>query len=232
MQGPRGPQGEVGPQGPKGEDGKTPEVTVKPGKDGNSSDITFTVPGKDSVTVNVKNGENGLNGKTPKVELLRVEGQNGNPSHTIVTFYTDENGDGRYTPGTDELLGSEMIKDGAKGADGHDGKSLVAVKTGTETKVYQEDPANPGQPLNPEKPLAVIKDGLNGVSPTVTAVRKEDGNKGVEITIDNHDGSQPTKVLINDGAKGEAGQDGNTPTVTTQRGADGVARLLRLTNTR
>ena len=234
-QGPRGPQGEVGPQGSqglkgeKGEDGKTPEVTVKPGKDGNSSDITFTVPGKDPVTVNVKNGENGLNGKTPKVDLLRVEGQNGNPSHTIVTFYTDENGDGKYTPGTDELLGSEMIKDGAKGADGRDGKSLIAVKTGTETKVYQEDPANPGQPLNPEKPLAVIKDGLNGVSPTVTAVRKEDGNKGVEITIDNHDGSQPTKVLINDGAKGEAGQDGNTPTVTTQRGADGRSTIVTFT---
>ena len=229
VQGERGQDGVQGPRGPKGEDGKTPEVTVKPGKDGNSSDITFTVPGKDSVTVNVKNGENGLNGKTPKVELLRVEGQNGNPSHTIVTFYTDENGDGRYTPGTDELLGSEMIKDGAKGADGRDGKSLVAVKTGTETKVYQEDPANPGQPLNPEKPLAVIKDGLNGVSPTVTAVRKEDGNKGVEITIDNHDGSQPTKVLINDGAKGEAGQDGNTPTVTTQRGADGRSTIVTFT---
>ena len=228
-QGPRGPQGPQGLKGEKGEDGKTPEVTVKPGKDGNSSDITFTVPGKDSVTVNVKNGENGLNGKTPKVDLLRVEGQNGNPSHTIVTFYTDENGDGKYTPGTDELLGSEMIKDGAKGADGRDGKSLVAVKTGTETKVYQEDPANPGQPLNPEKPLAVIKDGLNGVSPTVTAVRKEDGNKGVEITIDNHDGSQPTKVLINDGAKGEAGLDGNTPTVTTQRGADGHSTIVTFT---
>ena len=227
--GAQGPQGPQGLKGEKGEDGKTPEVTVKPGKDGNSSDITFTVPGKNPVTVNVKNGENGLNGKTPKVDLLRVEGQNGNPSHTIVTFYTDENGDGRYTPGTDELLGSEMIKDGAKGADGHDGKSLVAVKTGTETKVYQEDPANPGQPLNPEKPLAVIKDGLNGVSPTVTAVRKEDGNKGVEITIDNHDGSQPTTVLINDGAKGEAGLDGNTPTVTTQRGADGRSTIVTFT---
>ena len=227
--GAQGPQGPQGLKGEKGEDGKTPEVTVKPGKDGNSSDITFTVPGKNPVTVNVKNGENGLNGKTPKVDLLRVEGQNGNPSHTIVTFYTDENGDGRYTPGTDELLGSEMIKDGAKGADGRDGKSLLAVKTGTETKVYQEDPANPGQPLNPDKPLAVIKDGLNGVSPTVTAVRKEDGNKGVEITIDNHDGSQPTTVLINDGAKGEAGLDGNTPTVTTQRGADGRSTIVTFT---
>jgi len=226
----KGPKGD---KGERGEDGKTPEVTVTPGKDGHSTDITFTVPGKNPVTVNVKDGENGLNGKTPKVDLLRVEGQNGNPSHTIVTFYTDENNDGKYTPGTDELLGSEMIKDGAKGADGKDGKSLLTVKDGKETKVYQEDPAHPGQPLNPEKPLAVIKDGVDGVSPTVTAVRKdEEGHKGVEITVDNHDGSQPTTVFVKDGAKGETGatgQDGQTPTITTQRGQDGQSTLVTIT---
>ncbi|MTV61288.1 hypothetical protein GM531_10750, partial [Streptococcus pneumoniae] len=213
--------------------GKTPEVTVTPGKDGHSTDITFTVPGKDPVTVNVKDGENGLNGKTPKVDLLRVQGKNGNPSHTIVTFYTDENNDGKYTPGTDELLGSEMIKDGAKGADGRDGKSLLTVKDGKETKVYQEDPANPGQPLNPEKPLAVIRDGVDGKSPTVTAVRKDEaGHKGVEITVDNHDGSQPTTVFVQDGAKGETGatgQDGQTPTITTQRGQDGQSTVVTIT---
>ena len=231
--GDKGENGEVGPQGPKGEDGKTPEVTVTPGKDGHSSDITFTVPGKTPVTVNVKDGENGLNGKTPKVDLLRVEGQNGNPSHTIVTFYTDENGDGKYTVGTDELLGSEMIKDGAKGADGRDGKSLLTVKEGKETKVYQEDPANPGQPLTPDRPLAVIRDGVDGKSPTVTAARKEEvDHKGVEITVDNHDGSQPTTVFVHDGAKGETGangQNGQTPTVTTQRGADGHSTVVTIT---
>ena len=219
--------------GEKGEDGKTPEVTVTPGKDGHSSDITFTVPGKTPVTVNVKNGENGLNGKTPKVDLLRVEGQNGNPSHTIVTFYTDENGDGKYTVGTDELLGSEMIKDGVKGADGRDGKSLLTVKEGKETKVYQEDPANPGQPLTPDRPLAVIRDGVDGKSPTVTAARKEEvDHKGVEITVDNHDGSQPTTVFVHDGAKGETGangQNGQTPTVTTQRGVDGHSTVVTIT---
>lgn len=222
-----------GDKGERGEDGKTPEVTVTPGKDGHSTDITFTVPGKDPVTVNVKDGENGLNGKTPKVDLLRVQGKNGNPSHTIVTFYTDENNDGKYTPGTDELLGSEMIKDGAKGADGRDGKSLLTVKDGKETKVYQEDPANPGQPLNPEKPLAVIRDGVDGKSPTVTAVRKDEaGHKGVEITVDNHDGSQPTTVFVQDGAKGETGaigQDGQTPTITTQRGQDGQSTVVTIT---
>lgn len=217
----KGPKGD---KGERGEDGKTPEVTVTPGKDGHSTDITFTVPGKDPVTVNVKDGENGLNGKTPKVDLLRVQGKNGNPSHTIVTFYTDENNDGKYTPGTDELLGSEMIKDGAKGADGRDGKSLLTVKDGKETKVYQEDPANPGQPLNPEKPLAVIRDGVDGKSPTVTAVRKDEaGHKGVEITVDNHDGSQPTTVFVQDGAKGQ------TPTITTQRGQDGQSTVVTIT---
>ncbi|MDT5534360.1 G5 domain-containing protein [Streptococcus pneumoniae] len=226
----KGPKGD---KGERGEDGKTPEVTVTPGKDGHSTDITFTVPGKDPVTVNVKDGENGLNGKTPKVDLLRVQGKNGNPSHTIVTFYTDENNDGKYTPGTDELLGSEMIKDGAKGADGRDGKSLLTVKDGKETKVYQEDPANPGQPLNPEKPLAVIRDGVDGKSPTVTAVRKDEaGHKGVEITVDNHDGSQPTTVFVQDGAKGETGatgQDGQTPTITTQREQDGQSTVVTIT---
>ena len=226
----KGPKGD---KGERGEDGKTPEVTVTPGKDGHSTDITFTVPGKDPVTVNVKDGENGLNGKTPKVDLLRVQGKNGNPSHTIVTFYTDENNDGKYTTGTDELLGSEMIKDGAKGADGRDGKSLLTVKDGKETKVYQEDPANPGQPLNPEKPLAVIRDGVDGKSPTVTAVRKDEaGHKGVEITVDNHDGSQPTTVFVQDGAKGETGatgQDGQTPTITTQRGQDGQSTVVTIT---
>ncbi|HEU6900083.1 TPA: G5 domain-containing protein [Streptococcus pneumoniae] len=226
----KGPKGD---KGERGEDGKTPEVTVTPGKDGHSTDITFTVPGKDPVTVNVKDGENGLNGKTPKVDLLRVQGKNGNPSHTIVTFYTDENNDGKYTPGTDELLGSEMIKDGAKGADGRDGKSLLTVKDGKETKVYQEDPANPGQPLNPEKPLAVIRDGVDGKSPTVTAVRKDEaGHKGVEITVDNHDGSQPTTVFVQDGAKGKTGatgQDGQTPTITTQRGQDGQSTVVTIT---
>lgn len=226
----KGPKGD---KGERGEDGKTPEVTVTPGKDGHSTDITFTVPGKDPVTVNVKDGENGLNGKTPKVDLLRVQGKNGNPSHTIVTFYTDENNDGKYTPGTDELLGSEMIKDGAKGADGRDGKSLLTVNDGKETKVYQEDPANPGQPLNPEKPLAVIRDGVDGKSPTVTAVRKDEaGHKGVEITVDNHDGSQPTTVFVQDGAKGETGatgQDGQTPTITTQRGQDGQSTVVTIT---
>ncbi|TPE41086.1 YSIRK-type signal peptide-containing protein [Streptococcus sp. D2] len=180
-------------KGPKGEDGKTPEVTVTPGKDGNSSDITFTVPGKNPVTVNVKNGENGLNGKTPKVDLLRVEGQNGNPSHTIVTFYTDENGDGKYTPGTDELLGSEMIKDGASG---RDGKEVLNGKV---------DPK--------------ATDGKDGDS----FVNTETG----DVFVKKNNAWEPAGNIK--GPKGDKGEDGKTPEITTKPGADGKSTDVTIT---
>mgnify|MGYP000970062077 CR=1 FL=1 len=218
------PAGNIkGPKGDKGENGKdgfTPEVTVTDNHDG-SHTITITQPeGRPALTTVVKNGENG---QTPKVKAERDEAK----KQTTLTFYIDKDGDGNYTERTDTLVQTSIVKDG------QDGKSLITVKEGKETKVYQEDPTHPGQPLNPEKPLAVIKDGVDGKSPTVTAIRKdEEGHKGVEITVDNHDGSQPTKVFVQDGEKGEAGvagHDGQTPTVITQRGADGHSTLVTLT---
>ena len=218
------PAGNIkGPKGDKGKNGKdgfTPEVTVTDNHDG-SHTITVTQPeGRPALTTIVKNGENG---QTPKVKAERDEAK----KQTTLTFYIDKDGDGNYTEGTDTLVQTSIVKDG------QDGKSLITVKEGKETKVYQEDPTHPGQPLNPEKPLAVIKDGVDGKSPTVTAIRKdEEGHKGVEITVDNHDGSQPTKVFVQDGEKGEAGvagHDGQTPTVITQRGADGHSTLVTLT---
>ena len=218
------PAGNIkGPKGDKGENGKdgfTPEVTVIDNHDG-SHTITITQPeGRPALTTIVKNGENG---QTPKVKAERDEAK----KQTTLTVYIDKDGDGNYTEGTDTLVQTSIVKDG------QDGKSLITVKEGKETKVYQEDPTHPGQPLNPEKPLAVIKDGVDGKSPTVTAIRKdEEGHKGVEIAVDNHDGSQPTKVFVQDGEKGEAGvagHDGQTPTVITQRGADGHSTLVTIT---
>ena len=218
------PAGNIkGPKGDKGENGKdgfTPEITVIDNHDG-SHTITITQPeGRPALITIVKNGENG---QTPKVKAERDEAK----KQTTLTFYIDKDGDGNYTEGTDTLVQTSIVKDG------QDGKSLITVKEGKETKVYQEDPTHPGQPLNPENPLAVIKDGVDGKSPTVTAIRKdEEGHKGVEITVDNHDGSQPTKVFVQDGEKGEAGvagHDGQTPTVITQRGADGHSTLVTIT---
>ena len=218
-----------GPKGDKGENGKdgfTPEVTVTDNHDGTHT-ITITQPeGRPSLTTTVKNG---VDGQTPKVKAVRDEAK----KQTTLTFYIDKDGDGNYTEGTDTLVQTSIVKDGQDGAAGRDGKSLITVKEGKETKVYQEDPTHPGQPLNPDRPLAVIRDGVDGKTPTVTASRKEEvDHKGVEITVDNNDGSQPTTVFVHDGAKGETGmngQNGQTPTVTTQRGADGHSTVVTIT---
>ncbi len=71
-----------------------------------------------SVTVNVKNGEeNGSNGeKTQKLTYYDVEGQIKSISHNR-NILSHRWGQQIYS-GTDELLGSEMIKDGASGRDG------------------------------------------------------------------------------------------------------------------
>ncbi|WP_315008053.1 YSIRK-type signal peptide-containing protein, partial [uncultured Granulicatella sp.] len=169
-----------GPKGDKGENGKdgfTPEVTVTDNHDGTHT-ITITQPeGRPALTTTVKNG---VDGQTPKVKAVRDEAK----KQTTLTFYIDKDGDGNYTEGTDTLVQTSIVKDGQDGATGQagrDGKSLITVKEGKETKVYQEDPTHPGQPLNPDRPLAVIRDGVDGKTPTVTAARKEEvDHKGVE----------------------------------------------------
>ena len=158
-------------KGPKGDKGDTPTITTQPGADGISTDIILTLPGKEPITVNVKNGTNGTNGR-----------------------------------------------------DGLNGKSLVAKKEGNETKIYVEDPANPGQPLDATKPLATILDGLkgdkgeagtNGVdgkSPVITMTDNGDGTHS--IIIRNPDGSEST-------TKVKDGKDGKTATITTTENPDG-----------
>ena len=155
-------------KGPKGDKGDTPTITTQPGADGISTDIILTLPGKEPITVNVKNGTNGR--------------------------------------------------------DGLNGKSLVAKKEGNETKIYVEDPANPGQPLDATKPLATILDGLkgdkgeagtNGVdgkSPVITMTDNGDGTHS--IIIRNPDGSEST-------TKVKDGKDGKTATITTTENPDG-----------
>ncbi|HEO6695491.1 TPA: YSIRK signal domain/LPXTG anchor domain surface protein, partial [Streptococcus agalactiae] len=102
--GPVGPKGDRGETGPAGKDGVTPTITTKPGKDGNSTDVTITIPGKEDTTINIKNGRDGLDGKTPKVDSLRLEEQ----GITVLTFYIDKDDDGKYTPGVDDIIQSEL----------------------------------------------------------------------------------------------------------------------------
>ncbi|TVX51820.1 YSIRK-type signal peptide-containing protein [Streptococcus pneumoniae] len=200
----------------------------------------------------------------PRVDQNKVGDTNN------LTFYLDNDGNGVYTEGVDELVQKIAIKDGAKGekgaqgergltgaqgakgekgdkgeqglqgrdgeqgpkgeqgnpgTPGKDGKSLIAVKNGTETKVYVEDPARPGQPLNPNQPLATITDGRNGTngqSPTITATRSvQNGKNGVLVTI-TPVGGRPQTTFVEDGQKGA---DGKTPTVTITEGQNGTHTL-------
>ena len=208
IKGPKGDKGEIGPTGPQGAQG-TPGKNGEDGKsliavkNGTETKIYVEDPARPGQPLNpsqplatITDGRNGSDGQSPTITATRSvqNGKNG----VLVTI----------TPvgGQPQTV---FVEDGAKGTDGRDGKSLITVKEGKETKVYQEDPVHPGQPLNPEKPLAVIRDGADGKSPTVTAVRKDEaGYKGVEITVDNHDGSKPTTVFVQDGAAGPKGADG------------------------
>ena len=207
IKGPKGDKGEIGPTGPQGAQG-TPGKNGEDGKsliavkNGTETKIYVEDPARPGQPLNpsqplatITDGRNGSDGQSPTITATRSvqNGKNG----VLVTI----------TPvgGQPQTV---FVEDGAKGTDGRDGKSLITVKEGKETKVYQEDPAHPGQPLNPEKPLAVIRDGADGKSPTVTAVRKDEaGYKGVEITVDNHDGSKPTTVFVQDGAAGRNGKE-------------------------
>ena len=45
---------------------KTPVITTARGKDGHSTDITFTIPGEEPVVANIKDGKDG---RTPTIDL-------------------------------------------------------------------------------------------------------------------------------------------------------------------
>ena len=244
-----GARGEQGIQGEKGDKGDTPEVTTARGKDGHSTDITFTLPGKEPVVANIKDGKDG---RTPTIDLNAlaeaarraagaVSAENSQPSGTSrsarrarsvganpdevtpsaqptttdstgsqpaatdstasqpvdgtrITAYYDNNGNGKYDPGVDELIGTSDILNGTNGRNGTDGAG---------------------------------QNGKDGITPTVTTKDGTDGTHTVTITA----GDKTSTFTVKDGAKGEKGEtgasgqngkDGLTPTVTIKDGKDGT----------
>ena len=143
--GEKGERGDRGETGAAGRDGKTPKITTARGADGRSTDITFTIPGEEPVTVNVKDGKDG---RTPTIDLnalaeaaVRINNQRSGrvrraladdastaPASqpvdgTRITAYYDNNGNGKYDPGVDELIGTSDILNGTNGRNGADGAS-------------------------------------------------------------------------------------------------------------
>ena len=244
-------------KGPKGDDGKDilngkTNPTSETGKDGDkyvnteTGDVFVKKNGQWEKEGNIKGpkgdkGENGLNGTNGR------DGANGNdgaagaagrdgkdgftPKVTVI-----DNPDGSHTititqPDNQPPLTTTV----RNGVDGLNGKSLIAKKEGNETKIYVEDPANPGQPLDSTKPLATILDGLkgekgdkgdngkngaDGKSPTVTVTDNGDGTH--TITIHNPDNSESSTIVRN-------GENGKTATITTIENPDG-SHTITVTN--
>ncbi|WP_461773329.1 collagen-flanked surface repeat-containing protein, partial [Streptococcus pneumoniae] len=193
----QGERGLTGAQGAKGADG----AVGRDGRDG-------------------RDGKDVLNGK---VNPEANQGKDGDKYVNTETGDVFVKKNGTWEPAGN--IKGPKGEQGNPGTPGKDGKSLIAVKNGTETKVYVEDPARPGQPLNPNQPLATITDGRNGTngqSPTITATRSvQNGKNGVLVTI-TPVGGRPQTTFVEDGQKGA---DGKTPTVTITEGQNGTHTL-------
>ena len=244
-------------KGPKGDDGKDilngkTNPTSETGKDGDkyvnteTGDVFVKKNGQWEKEGNIKGpkgdkGENGLNGTNGRDGVngatgeTGAAGRDGKDGFTPKVTVTD-NPDGSHTititqPDNQPPLTTTV----RNGVDGLNGKSLIAKKEGNETKIYVEDPANPGQPLDSTKPLATILDGLkgekgdkgdngkngaDGKSPTVTVTDNGDGTH--TITIHNPDNSESSTIVRN-------GENGKTATITTIENSDG-SHTITVTN--
>ena len=204
--GEKGDQGERGLQGEKGEKGDTPKITTARGADGHSTDITFTLPGEEPVVANIKDGKDG---RTPNLDLnalaeaaVRLNNQRSGrvrraladaPSTapaekpregTLITAYFDNNGNGRYDEGIDELIAKQPVyngTDGANGAAGAAGRNGAELLSGSKAPVDKDG-----------------KDGDTYIDATTGDVYKKEGENWNQIG--NIRGPQ--------GLKGEKGQDG------------------------
>ena len=274
-----GARGVQGIQGEKGDKGDTPKVTTARGEDGHSTDITFTLPGKEPVVANIKDGKDG---RTPTIDLNAlaeaarraagaVSAANSQPSGTSrsarrarsvganpdevtasaqpattnststqpttdapasqpvdgtrITAYYDNNGNGKYDPGVDELIGTSDILNGtngrnglngASGQDGRNGKELLSgsavptVNDGKDGDTYID--ANTGDVHKKENGAWNKIGNIKGPQ----GVKGEDGQAGAQ-------GPQgPQGAKGETGAAGQNGKDGITPTVTTKDGTDGT----------
>ena len=222
-------------KGPKGADGKDilngkTDPTPDTGKDGDTfvntatGDVFVKENGTWKPAGNIKGlqgdaGATGANGAAGATGATGVAGRDGKDGFTPKVTVTD-NPDGSHTititqPDNQPPLTTTV----RNGVNGLNGKSLVAKKEGNETKIYVEDPANPGQPLDSTKPLATILDGLkgdngaDGKSPTVTVTDNGDGTH--TITVHNPDGSESTTKI-------KDGENGKTSTIVTTENPDGT----------
>ncbi|WP_346742806.1 putative Ig domain-containing protein [uncultured Streptococcus sp.] len=230
IKGAKGDKGEAGVAGRDGKDGFTPEVSVVTNPDG-SHTISITQPdGKEPIATTVKNGENGKDGRSPRIELKPIypaQPRSARRARSVdedrattqpvtkpigvhITVYYDNDNTLTYTAG-DTLISEEDIYngvDGRDGRDGIDGKSAII-----ETR-ENSDGSHTIIITNPDgsKREIVVKNGQDGKSPTIETKENADGSHTIVIT--NPDGTKQEIVVKNgkDGKDGKDGRDGKDGT--------------------
>ncbi|HGL1486317.1 TPA: G5 domain-containing protein, partial [Streptococcus pneumoniae] len=244
--GEKGERGDRGETGAAGRDGKTPKITTARGADGRSTDITFTIPGEEPVTVNVKDGKDG---RTPNIDLnalaeaaVRLNNQRSGrvrralsdtpaPTEkpkvigTRITAYLDNNGNGKYDPGVDEPISSADILNGTDGANGAAGAAGADGRNGAELlsgpKAPTADDGKDGDTYIDATTGDVYKKE-NGTWDKIGNIRGPQGLKGADGVA----GPQgPQGLQGRDGAQGPAGRDGRegVPGPAGRDGRDGAA---------
>ncbi|WP_261266718.1 G5 domain-containing protein, partial [Streptococcus mitis] len=254
-QGEKGDRGDRGETGAAGRDGKTPKITTARGADGRSTDITFTIPGEEPVVANIKDGKDG---RTPTIDLnalaeaaARLNNQRSGrvrraladaPSTapaekpregTLITAYFDNNGNGRYDEGIDDLIAKQPIyngTDGANGAAGAAGRNGAELLSGP--KAPTADDGKDGDTYIDATTGDVYKKE-NGTWDKIGNIRGPQGLKG-EAGVAGPQGPQGLQgpkgeqgaqgLQGRDGAQGPAGRDGRegVPGPAGRDGRDGA----------
>ena len=206
-------------KGPKGDKGDTPTITTQPGADGISTDIILTLPGKEPITVNVKNGTNGRDGLNGKSLVAKKEG------NETKIYVEDPANPGQPLDPTKPLA---TILDGLKGdkgeagTNGVDGKSPVITMTDNGDGTHSIIIRNPDGSESTTK----VKDGKDGKTATITTTENPDGSH--TITVINPDGASK-EIVVRDGKtpKVEVIDNGNgTHTVKVTDGGGNVTNTI------
>ncbi|MBC6978163.1 hypothetical protein FOA39_09750, partial [Streptococcus cristatus] len=226
-----GATGATGATGAKGEDGKSSltEVvdnhdgthTVKVGLDKNGdgkldpSEVTSTTIVKDGATgATGAKGDKGEDGKSSLTEVVN----NNDGTHTVKVGL-DKNGNGKLDPS--EVTSTTIVKDGATGADGKDGKSslteVVNNNDGTHTVKVGLDKNGDGK-LDPSEVTSttIVKDGATGATGS-------DGKPSLAKVVDNNDGTHTVQVGLDKNGNGQLDPDEVTSSTIIKDGKDGKA---------
>lgn len=134
----------------------------------------------------------------PRVDQNKVGDTNN------LTFYLDNDGNGVYTEGVDELVQKIAIKDGAKGEKGDQGERGLTGAQGE-----KGDRGERGLTGAKGEKGAQGQAGRDGVTPTVTV--KDNKNDGTHTITINDGRGNVTSTVVRDGF------DGASPLVATQR---------------